>query len=82
MNGHNQIQVIQRPVQLDVIETTDPREMETEVNKRLKDGFLFHGDMKVIVQNGELNFIQSMVKTEIVPVPMPRNLGGSIVVPQ
>jgi len=63
---------------LDVIETTDPREMETEVNKRLKDGFLFHGDMKVVIVNEEMTFVQSMVKTELVPVPMPRDRSGIV----
>jgi hypothetical protein len=80
MNG--QIPVIQRPVQLDVVKVSDTKEMETEINKRLKDGFLFHGDMKIVTVGGELVYIQAMVKTEIVPMQMPRGSGSNILVPQ
>jgi hypothetical protein len=69
--------------------------MEDAVNHRLKEGWLFHGDMKVIATPENVAmwtteytggkpvlFVQALVRTEVVPVPMPRGGGSNILVPQ
>lgn len=83
MNG----QPIQlRPVEIEVISTPTAEEMQSRINHRLKEGWLFHGDLKVVyvpdTGASPLSFVQAMVRVEAVPVPMPRGGGSNILVPQ
>jgi hypothetical protein len=84
-----------RPVEIDVITVGTPKDMEDAVNQRLQQGWLFHGDMKVVVTTenvsmwskeyvggSPMTFVQAMVKVEPVPMQMPPRDRSSIVIPQ
>ncbi|MBV5345854.1 MAG: hypothetical protein JZU63_10250 [Rhodoferax sp.] len=73
-----------RPVKLVVVKTDSIDGMQKQIDALLVEGYLFHGDFKVMSDmNGTFHYIQAMVKAEAVSVQMipqqqPR---GSIVAP-
>ena len=80
MQGGIPVQI--RPVKIKIVKATDETVLENEVNKLLADGYLFHGELKALLPEGELTYIQSMVKTETFAMEPPRGHSSNILIPQ
>lgn len=63
------------PVEYKLVRSTDPEAFQGEVNKMLKQGWLFHGP--TVISDGQ--YTQPMIQIEIRPVKMGKMDGNDIV---
>ena len=63
------------PVEYKLVRSSDPEAFQTEVNKMLKQGWMFHGP----TVNSDSQYTQPMIQLEVRPVKMGKMEGNDIV---
>lgn len=73
-----------RPAAFKIVTGSTPAAIEESVNQLIKDGWTFHGDLKVII-GSHAPYVQAMCKTEVVFAPgeqLPPGAGGGLLIPR
>ena len=73
-----------RPTQFKIVNSIAAEEAEERINALIKEGWTFHGDLKIVVIDRP-RFVQAMCKTEAVFMPgemPPPGSGQGLLIPR